>query len=84
MANQQIHRGPDDEGFYVDGSFGLGLRRLSVIDIETGHQPIGALGVGPEVYQIHCLELRRRLDVNKILSVPPSNACTFCACIVPR
>lgn len=40
MADQQIHRGPDDEGFYIDGSFGFGLRRLSVIDIETGHQPI--------------------------------------------
>jgi asparagine synthase (glutamine-hydrolysing) len=39
--NQQItHRGPDDEGTYFDGSVGLGMRRLSIIDIRTGHQPI--------------------------------------------
>src|SRR3990172_12260135 len=40
MANQQIHRGPDSEGFFIDGSFGFGLRRLSVIDLVTGNQPI--------------------------------------------
>ena len=34
------HRGPDDEGFYIDDSAGLGMRRLSIIDIATGHQPI--------------------------------------------
>lgn len=40
MADQQIHRGPDDEGLYVDGEFGFGLRRLSIIDLKTGNQPI--------------------------------------------
>jgi len=40
MARQQIHRGPDSEGFYIDGSFGFGIRRLSVIDLVTGNQPI--------------------------------------------
>jgi asparagine synthase (glutamine-hydrolysing) len=34
------HRGPDDEGFYVDGPVGLGMRRLSIVDLATGHQPI--------------------------------------------
>ena len=34
------HRGPDDAGFLVDGDFGFGMRRLSIIDIEGGHQPI--------------------------------------------
>jgi asparagine synthase (glutamine-hydrolysing) len=34
------HRGPDDSGFYVDGSLGLGMRRLSIIDLPGGHQPI--------------------------------------------
>jgi asparagine synthase (glutamine-hydrolysing) len=34
------HRGPDDEGIYLDGSFGMGMRRLSIIDLDTGHQPI--------------------------------------------
>ena len=35
-----IHRGPDDEGFYFDGELGLGNRRLSIIDLPGGHQPI--------------------------------------------
>ena len=39
MCNTLAHRGPDDEGFFVDGGVGLGMRRLSVIDLATGHQP---------------------------------------------
>lgn len=35
-----VHRGPDDEGILIDGNFGFGMRRLSIIDIEHGHQPI--------------------------------------------
>jgi asparagine synthase (glutamine-hydrolysing) len=39
--NQQIaHRGPDDDGFFVRENVGLAMRRLSIIDIQTGHQPI--------------------------------------------
>ena len=34
------HRGPDDEGFYVDNGCAIGMRRLSIIDLATGHQPI--------------------------------------------
>ena len=34
------HRGPDDEGFYVRGPLGLGFRRLSIIDLSGGHQPM--------------------------------------------
>jgi asparagine synthase (glutamine-hydrolysing) len=34
------HRGPDDEGFYVEGGVALGMRRLSIIDLFTGHQPM--------------------------------------------
>lgn len=34
------HRGPDDEGTFVAGAVGLGMRRLSIIDLEGGHQPI--------------------------------------------
>ncbi|HTZ95298.1 MAG TPA: asparagine synthase (glutamine-hydrolyzing) [Terriglobales bacterium] len=40
MCDAMIHRGPDDEGLYVRGSAGLGMRRLSIIDLATGHQPI--------------------------------------------
>ncbi len=40
MANVLRHRGPDDEGFYIGDGIGFAHRRLSVIDLETGHQPI--------------------------------------------
>jgi asparagine synthase (glutamine-hydrolysing) len=40
MADAIVHRGPDDEGFYVKGQIGLGFRRLSIIDLSGGHQPL--------------------------------------------
>ena len=40
MCDQIRHRGPDDEGFHLDGGCALGMRRLSIIDLNTGHQPI--------------------------------------------
>lgn len=40
MTDSLTHRGPDDEGYYVHEMVGLGQRRLSVIDLQTGHQPI--------------------------------------------
>lgn len=40
MADRIIHRGPDSEGYYTDDTVALGFRRLSIIDLEGGHQPI--------------------------------------------
>lgn len=40
MCDAIRHRGPDDEGLRADGQCGLGMRRLSIIDLSTGHQPI--------------------------------------------
>ncbi len=40
MCDRIRHRGPDDEGFHVEGGCAIGMRRLSIIDLETGHQPI--------------------------------------------
>lgn len=40
MMDAIIHRGPDDKGSYVKGNVALGHRRLSIIDLKTGHQPI--------------------------------------------
>lgn len=40
MCSSIIHRGPDDEGYYFDERAALGMRRLSIIDLRTGHQPI--------------------------------------------
>src|SRR5437763_121627 len=40
MWEVMSHRGPDDDGFYVSGPIGLGMRRLSIVDLATGQQPI--------------------------------------------
>ena len=40
MADSIAHRGPDDEGFFIAGPVGLGFRRLSIIDLVGGHQPM--------------------------------------------
>src|SRR3984893_5284077 len=40
MTETMIHRGPDDEGYFFAGPLGLGFRRLSIIDLAGGHQPM--------------------------------------------
>jgi asparagine synthase (glutamine-hydrolysing) len=40
MCAAILHRGPDDEGIFLEGAAGLGMRRLSIIDLAGGHQPI--------------------------------------------
>lgn len=40
MTRTMVHRGPDDEGYYVSTDIGLGFRRLSIIDLQGGHQPM--------------------------------------------
>ena len=40
MADTITHRGPDDDGYYVEGAVGFGFRRLSIIDLSGGHQPL--------------------------------------------
>jgi len=65
MTNALSHRGPDDEGIYIDPghTIGLGHRRLSIIDIKTGHQPMsnaeGTIWIvfNGEIYNF--LELRK-------------------------
>ena len=40
MCDRIRHRGPDDEGYHVEGGCAIGMRRLSIIDLSTGHQPM--------------------------------------------
>ena len=40
MRDVISHRGPDDEGIFIDGCVGLGHRRLSIVDVASGHQPM--------------------------------------------
>jgi len=66
MARSMVHRGPDDEGYYINGPLGLGFRRLSIIDIEGGHQPMSdseetvRVVFNGEIYNFP--ELRRELE----------------------
>jgi asparagine synthase (glutamine-hydrolysing) len=39
MGKALIHRGPDDQGTHMERGVGIGMRRLSIIDLKTGHQP---------------------------------------------
>src|SRR5438094_10394421 len=66
MADRLSHRGPDDSGHYVAGPIGLASRRLSIIDLATGKQPIsnedGTVWVvlNGEIYNF--IELRAELE----------------------
>ncbi|HEY7786603.1 MAG TPA: hypothetical protein VIB00_17865, partial [Pyrinomonadaceae bacterium] len=40
MTPTMVHRGPDDEGYFHHGPVSFGMRRLSIIDLAGGHQPI--------------------------------------------
>src|SRR3982750_1397170 len=40
MRDVISHRGPDDKGSFIDGAVGLGHRRLSIVDVASGHQPM--------------------------------------------
>ncbi|HLM56817.1 MAG TPA: asparagine synthase (glutamine-hydrolyzing) [Pyrinomonadaceae bacterium] len=40
MTDKLVHRGPDSAGYFIEGGLGLGFRRLSIIDLETGDQPL--------------------------------------------
>src|SRR2546423_7150194 len=40
MGRVIVHRGPDDEGMHADGPCAIGMRRLSIIDLTGGHQPL--------------------------------------------
>src|SRR6202161_1264877 len=66
MANSISHRGPDDEGYYIAGPIGFGFRRLSIIDLGGGHQPMSDreesvwVVFNGEIYNF--LDLKRELE----------------------
>ena len=66
MCEAIRHRGPDEDGFYVNGSVGLAMRRLSIIDLKSGQQPIhnqdrsSWIVFNGEIYNY--LELREKLE----------------------
>lgn len=66
MVATLVHRGPDDEGMHVEGALGVGMRRLSIIDLARGHQPMSNEDdtcwtvFNGEIYNFP--ELRRQLE----------------------
>src|SRR5688500_3476609 len=66
MTPTMLHRGPDDEGYLNSGPLAIGMRRLSIIDLEGGHQPIfneeGTVGavLNGEIYNFR--ELQQQLQ----------------------
>ena len=66
MADRIKHRGPDSDGYYVDSNVALGFRRLAIIDLKTGNQPIYnenktiAVIFNGEIYNYQ--ELRKELE----------------------
>ena len=65
QCERLVHRGPDDAGTLIDGDFGFGMRRLSIIDVAGGHQPIlssdGRFAIVCNGEIVNHLELRREL-----------------------
>lgn len=66
MTKSIAHRGPDDEGYHFDGALGFGFRRLSIINLAGGHQPMSDrdetvwVVFNGEIYNFH--ELRQELQ----------------------
>jgi len=70
MNDRIVHRGPDDDGFHFTGEVGLAARRLSIIDLQTGHQPLSSasgkcwITYNGEVYNFP--RLRRELEADGV------------------
>lgn len=74
MTDLITHRGPDSVGFFVDNDISMGFRRLSIIDLENGNQPLYnedntlVLTFNGEIYNYK--ELREQLIEKIIFSIP--------------
>ena len=82
MAEAVRHRGPDGEGYLSDGRFAMGMRRLAIIDLEGGDQPIWnedetlAVCFNGEIYNY--LELREELESLGAASAPARTPRSWC------
>lgn len=76
MTRLLQHRGPDDEGFYNDDHIYMGHRRLSIIDLEHGHQPIP--NEDKSLWLIFNGEIYNYIELQKELSVKGHNFNTNC------
>ena len=78
MMSKIVHRGPDDQGEYRDNHAALGFRRLSIIDLAGGHQPLsnedGSVwtSFNGEIYNYHALRHRLEAKGHKLRSTGDS------------
>lgn len=63
--NLMAHRGPDDEGIFIDRYVGLAMKRLKIIDLETGHQPM--FNETKDIVIVHNGEIYNYLELKKEL-----------------
>src|ERR1700694_5346075 len=66
MCSAMVHRGPDDEGIVTQESVTLGMRRLSIIDLEGGHQPMH--NEDSTVWVVQNGEIYNHLELRKLLA----------------
>ena len=69
MNSRMIFRGPDDDGYFISDNFGMSMRRLAIIDLKTGSQPISYekadlhIILNGEIYNF--IELRKELELKR-------------------
>lgn len=76
MTLTMEHRGPDDSGIYMDRYVGLGHRRLSIIDLGGGHQPMS--DAGESVWIVYNGEIYNHLELRKELEATGHTFRTDC------
>jgi len=76
MNRSIVHRGPDDEGFFVEDNVGLAMRRLSIIDVRTGHQPIA--NESEDIWIVFNGEIYNHGDLRQILEAKGHHYRTHC------
>jgi asparagine synthase (glutamine-hydrolysing) len=65
MNRRIVHRGPDDEGFFLEENVGLAMRRLSIIDVQSGHQPLA--NENEDVWIVYNGEIYNHADLREVL-----------------
>jgi asparagine synthase (glutamine-hydrolysing) len=65
MNRSIAHRGPDDDGFFVEENVGLAMRRLSIIDVATGHQPLA--NENQDVWIVYNGEIYNHAELREVL-----------------
>jgi asparagine synthase (glutamine-hydrolysing) len=65
MTDMMTHRGPNDRGTYLDEGIALGVRRLSIVDVEGGHQPVSS--EDDRIWAIQNGELYNHEDLRRVL-----------------